>query len=148
MTNWFERPGLRPQAVVANDDEMAIGAIQALKQAKSCFLAKRSSRGIDATPDGLAAMKAGDSQGDRISETPLLKAPEARRYCAEARQGVRSVASFGGWVPFELVTPEKSDQLPGQALIGHEPGHRRAGWLPPGSQQRPARRSPGVVGPG
>jgi len=32
-TNWLSA-GLRPQAVVANDDEMAIGAIQALKQAK------------------------------------------------------------------------------------------------------------------
>ena len=33
MTNWLSA-GLRPQAVVANDDEMAIGAIQSLRQAR------------------------------------------------------------------------------------------------------------------
>src|SRR5215470_13371050 len=33
MSNWLSA-GMRPQAVVANDDEMAIGAIQALKQAR------------------------------------------------------------------------------------------------------------------
>src|SRR5256886_2743923 len=57
VTNWLSA-GLRPQAVVANDDEMAIGAIQSLKQAK--LLSRTIVAGIDATPDGLAAMKAGD----------------------------------------------------------------------------------------
>ena len=57
MTNWLSA-GLRPQAVVANDDEMAIGAIQSLRQAK--LLAQTVVAGIDATPDGLAAMKAGE----------------------------------------------------------------------------------------
>src|SRR4029077_10898075 len=33
VTNWLSA-GLRPQAIVANDDEMAIGAIQSLKQAR------------------------------------------------------------------------------------------------------------------
>ena len=99
MTNWLSA-GLRPQAVVANDDEMAIGAIQSLKQAR--LLAMTIVAGIDATPDGLAAMKAGElkvtvfqnaaAQGSGAVDTALKL---ARR---------ESVSSFV-WVPFELVTP-------------------------------------------
>ncbi|HEX4618370.1 MAG TPA: sugar ABC transporter substrate-binding protein, partial [Steroidobacteraceae bacterium] len=57
MTNWLSS-GVHPAAVVANDDEMAIGAIQALKQAR--LLQGTIVAGIDATPDALAAMKSGE----------------------------------------------------------------------------------------
>ena len=100
MTNWLSA-GLRPQAVVANDDEMAIGAIQALKQAK--LLSRTIVAGIDATPDGLAAMKAGD-----LKVTVFQNAPAQGTGAVDtALKLVRgeSVASFV-WVPFELVTPE------------------------------------------
>jgi inositol transport system substrate-binding protein len=99
MTNWLSA-GLRPQAVVANDDEMAIGAIQSLKQAR--LLSATVVAGIDATADGLAAMKAGDlkvtvfqnaaGQGEGAIDTALKLAHGEK------------VASFV-WVPFELVTP-------------------------------------------
>jgi inositol transport system substrate-binding protein len=99
MTNWLSA-GLTPQAVVANDDEMAIGAIQSLKQAKR--LGSTIVAGIDATPDGLAAMKAGqlaatvfqnaEAQGAGAVDTALKLASG------------ESVPSFV-WVPFELVTP-------------------------------------------
>ena len=98
MTNWLSA-GLRPQAVVANDDEMAIGAIQALKQAR--LLGNTIVAGIDATADGLAAMKSGDlkvsvfqnpAQGSTAVDTAL-----------ELVRG-QTVASLV-WVPFELVTP-------------------------------------------
>ena len=83
MTNWLSA-GLHPQAVVANDDEMAIGAIQSLKQAR--LLSKTIVAGIDATPDGLAAMKAGELQGDRLSER-RGSGQRSRRHCAEACPG-------------------------------------------------------------
>lgn len=99
VTNWLSS-GLKPQAVVANDDEMAIGAIQSLKQAKR--LRGTIVAGIDATPDGLAAMKAGElsatvfqnaaAQGAGAVDTALKLA------------GGESVPRFV-WVPFELVTP-------------------------------------------
>ena len=58
MTNWLSA-GLEFDAVISNNDEMAIGAIQALKAAgrsmDSVVVA-----GIDATQDALAAMAAGD----------------------------------------------------------------------------------------
>lgn len=57
MTNWITG-GEKIDAVAANNDEMAIGAILALKQAhqdpKSVVVA-----GVDATPDGLAEMDKG-----------------------------------------------------------------------------------------
>jgi inositol transport system substrate-binding protein len=99
VSNWLSA-GLRPQAVVANDDEMAIGAIQSLKQVQ--LLATTVVAGIDATPDGLAAMKAGE-----------LKVTVFQNAAAQGRDAVDtalrliahdSVPSFV-WVPFELVTP-------------------------------------------
>jgi ribose transport system substrate-binding protein len=58
MTNWLTA-GQDFDAVIANNDEMAIGAIQAMKSAgrdmKDVVVA-----GIDATPDGLSAMQAGE----------------------------------------------------------------------------------------
>jgi len=85
---------------VANDDEMAIGAIQALKRAR--LLASTVVAGIDATADALAAMKAGElrvtvfqnaaAQGSGAVDTAL----KLTRH--------EQVPSFV-WVPFELVTP-------------------------------------------
>jgi inositol transport system substrate-binding protein len=98
VTNWLSA-GLRPAAVVANDDEMAIGAIQALKQAhllKSTIVA-----GIDATPDALAEMKAGG-----LTLTVFQNAPAQGRGAIDTALSLvrrEAVPSFV-WVPFELVT--------------------------------------------
>lgn len=58
MTNWLSA-GKPFDAVIANNDEMAIGAIQAMKAAgtdmKSVVVG-----GVDATQDALVAMQAGD----------------------------------------------------------------------------------------
>ena len=108
MTNWLSA-GLRPQAVVANDDEMAIGAIQALKRAK--LLATTIVAGIDATADGLAAMKAGE-----LRATVFQNAPGQGRGAVDtALKLVRneSVPSFI-WVPFELVTPANLNSFLGR----------------------------------
>jgi inositol transport system substrate-binding protein len=57
MENWIQT-GETINVVCANNDEMALGAIQALKNAK--LLDKVFVGGVDATKDALAAMKAGD----------------------------------------------------------------------------------------
>jgi len=98
VTNWLSA-GLRPAAVVANDDEMAIGAIQALKQAHA--LASTIVAGIDATPDALAEMKAGE-----LRVTVFQNAPAQGKGAVDtALQLMRheQVPAFV-WVPFELVT--------------------------------------------
>ena len=58
MTNWLSS-GAPFDAVIANNDEMAIGAIQALK-ASGIDMATVIVAGVDATQDALAAMQAGD----------------------------------------------------------------------------------------
>jgi len=99
MTNWLSA-GLRPQAVVANDDEMAIGAIQSLRRAR--LLSQTVVAGIDATPDGLAAMKAGELQA-----TVFQNAPAQGRGAVDTALKLARGESVPGfiWVPFELVTP-------------------------------------------
>src|SRR5215831_10078533 len=94
MTNWLSA-GLRPAAVVANDDEMAIGAIQALKQAR--LLASTIVAGIDATPDALAEMKAGE-----LHVTVFQNAPAQGKGAVDtALQLIRhEPAPSFVWVPF------------------------------------------------
>ena len=99
MSNWLSA-GLRPQAVVANDDEMAIGAIQSLKQAR--LLSATVVAGIDATADGLAAMKAGDLKVT-VFQNAAGQGAGAIDTALKLAHGEK-VASFV-WVPFELVTP-------------------------------------------
>jgi inositol transport system substrate-binding protein len=99
MSNWLSA-GLRPQAVVANDDEMAIGAIQSLKQAR--LLSATVVAGIDATADGLAAMKAGDLKVT-VFQNAAGQGAGAIDAALKLAHGEK-VASFV-WVPFELVTP-------------------------------------------
>ena len=99
MTNWLSG-GIEFDAVIANNDEMAIGAIQAMNAAgvsKDKVVA-----GIDATQDGLAAMAAGDldatvfqdakGQGEGAIAT-VLKLIKGE----PVEQKV--------YIPFELVTP-------------------------------------------
>jgi inositol transport system substrate-binding protein len=58
MTNWLST-GTAFDGVIANNDEMAIGAIQAMKAA-GIDMATVVVGGVDATQDALAAMQAGD----------------------------------------------------------------------------------------
>ena len=58
MTNWLST-GTAFDAVIANNDEMALGAIQALK-AGGVDMKVVIVGGVDATQDALAAMQAGD----------------------------------------------------------------------------------------
>lgn len=100
VANWLTS-GVSFQAVIANNDEMALGAINALKASnasKNILVA-----GIDATPDALTAMKDGDlhvtvfqdakGQGVGAVDTALKAAR------GEAFEQIV-------WIPFELVTPE------------------------------------------
>lgn len=100
MTNWITS-GLKPTAVLANNDEMALGAIQALKSA-GFSMDDVVIAGVDATQDALAALEAGDldvtvyqsakGQGEGALETVLK--------IARGEPFEQRVA-----VPFELVTP-------------------------------------------
>ena len=99
-TNWLST-GLKFDAIIANNDEMAIGAINALKASKKWTPASLVA-GIDATPDALASMKAGD-----LKVTVFQNAAGQGRGSLDAAVKLikkQPVERFVN-IPFELVTP-------------------------------------------
>jgi inositol transport system substrate-binding protein len=108
-TNWLSS-GVKFDAIVSNNDEMAIGAINALKAAKK-WTPQTIVGGIDATPDALASMKAGD-----LKVTVFQNAAGQGAGAMEAAlKFVRKqpVDRFVN-VPFELVTPENLSKYAGK----------------------------------
>lgn len=101
VSNWLSA-GLKFDAVVANNDEMAIGAAQALKAA-GVDMGDVVIAGIDATSDALAAMTAGDL------DVTVFQNAEAQGQAA-VETAVRLVrgetVERQVLVPFELVTPD------------------------------------------
>ena len=104
MTNWLTA-GVEFDAVIANNDEMAIGAIQAMKAA-GVPMDEVVVAGIDATPDGLAAMEAGE-----LDVTVFQNATRQGEVAVEtaAAMAAGEPAERQIWVPFEPVTTENMD---------------------------------------
>ncbi|MFQ6160081.1 MULTISPECIES: substrate-binding domain-containing protein [Sinorhizobium] len=101
MTNWLST-GREFDAVIANNDEMAIGAIQAMKAA-GVDMSKVVVGGIDATPDGLAAMAAGDLDVT-VFQNAIAQGAAAMDAAVALSRGQKTERQI--WVPFELVTPQ------------------------------------------
>ncbi|MEB3104019.1 sugar ABC transporter substrate-binding protein [Ferviditalea candida] len=104
MENWLNS-GKKIDAVVSNNDEMAIGAIMAAEaagKAKNIIFA-----GVDATPDALEFVKSGklqvtvyqnaDGQGQSGLETAI-----------KAAKG--EAVEKNVWVPYELVTKDNVEE--------------------------------------
>ena len=109
MTNWLSS-GTPFDAVISNNDEMAIGAIQAMKAAgidmKDVVVV-----GIDATQDAISTMQAGDmdvtvfQNGGGIGMAAL----DATLKLAKGEKVPRLT-----YVPFELVTPANLAEFAGK----------------------------------
>ncbi|MBY3035004.1 MULTISPECIES: substrate-binding domain-containing protein [Rhizobium] len=101
MQEWLSA-GVKFDAVIANNDEMALGAIRAMKKAgmpmKDVVVA-----GVDATDDALAAMVAGD-----LDVTILQSAVGQGAAAVDAAVKLirKEKVPRENNVPFELVTPE------------------------------------------
>jgi ribose transport system substrate-binding protein/inositol transport system substrate-binding protein len=101
MQEWLSA-GVKFDAVIANNDEMALGAIRAMKKAgmpmKDVVVA-----GVDATDDALAAMVAGD-----LDVTILQSAVGQGAAAVDAAMKLirKEKVPRENNVPFELVTPE------------------------------------------
>ncbi len=100
MTNWLST-GAAFDGVIANNDEMAIGAIQAMKAA-GIDMASVVVGGVDATQDALAAMQAGDLD--------VTVFQDAAGQGAGALAAALSLAKGEAvdqkvYIPFQLVTP-------------------------------------------
>ncbi|MGI9354425.1 MAG: substrate-binding domain-containing protein [Rhizobiaceae bacterium] len=106
MTNWLSA-GEGFDFVIANNDEMAIGAIQAMKAAGTDMAAVEVG-GVDATQDALVAMQAGEldvtvfqdakGQGSGSVDTALKL---ARKEKVDSKV----------YIPFKLVTPDNVSEF-------------------------------------
>jgi inositol transport system substrate-binding protein len=101
MNNWLTA-GVQIDAVAANNDEMAIGAIMAINQAR-IKPGKILVGGVDATPDALAELAKGT-----LAVTVFQDARGQGRGAVDAAMKLsrgEKIDSFV-WIPFELVTRE------------------------------------------
>ena len=99
VSNWISA-GLKFDAIVSNNDEMAIGAIQSLKTAK--MLDKVIVAGVDATTDALAAMQAGELEVT-VFQNAAAQGQGAVDTALKIAKGEKVPSMV--WIPFELVTP-------------------------------------------
>ncbi|MBZ9784447.1 sugar ABC transporter substrate-binding protein [Pseudomonas sp. REP124] len=106
VNDWLTQ-GRKFDAIVSNNDEMAIGAAMALQQAgveKGSVLIA----GVDGTPDGLSAVKKGslaasvfqDAQGQADGSIDTA-----------VRMAKNEPVEPAVWVPFRLITPQNVDQF-------------------------------------
>ncbi|MGB8313313.1 MAG: sugar ABC transporter substrate-binding protein [Aestuariivirga sp.] len=100
MTNWIAA-GHKPAAIIANNDNMAIGAINAMKAAgwdmKDVVVG-----GIDATQEALATMKAGDLDVT-VFQDAFGQGAGAVDAAVKLVKGEKVETKV--WIPFQLVTP-------------------------------------------
>jgi inositol transport system substrate-binding protein len=106
MNNWLTA-GRAIDAVAANNDEMAIGAIMAIRQA-GIAPGKILVGGVDATPDALAELAKGT-----LAVTVFQNARGQARGAVDAavRLSRKDHVDSFVWIPFELVTRENYKQF-------------------------------------
>jgi inositol transport system substrate-binding protein len=100
MTNWLTT-GKKFDGVIANNDESAIGAIQALKAAK-VDMKTMIVGGVDATQDALASMQAGDLKVT-VFQDAAGQGAGALDAAIKLSNGAKVERKV--YVPFQLVTP-------------------------------------------
>jgi len=105
MTNWLST-GTAFDGVLANNDEMALGAIQAMKAA-GIDMASVIVSGVDATQDALASMQAGELD---ITVFQNAAAQGGGALDAAVKLSKGEAVEQKVYVPFELVTPANIDQ--------------------------------------
>ncbi|MET3457207.1 sugar ABC transporter substrate-binding protein [Pseudomonas kilonensis] len=106
VNDWLTQ-GRDFQAVVSNNDEMAIGAAMALKQAGT----KKGSvliAGVDGTPDGLNAIKKGQMA---VSVFQDAKGQADGSIDTAVKMVKKQPVEQAVWVPYRLITPENVDQF-------------------------------------
>ena len=100
MTNWLST-GAAFDGVIANNDEMALGALQAIKAA-NVDMGMVIVSGVDATQDALASMQAGELD---VTVFQNANAQGAGSLEAAVKLAAGEAVEQAVWIPFELVTP-------------------------------------------
>jgi inositol transport system substrate-binding protein len=104
VNDWLTQ-GRKFDAVVANNDEMAIGAAMALQQAgvdKGSVLIA----GVDGTPDGLNAIKKGSLA---VSVFQDAKGQADGSIDTAVKMAKNEPVKQAVWVPYRLITPQNVD---------------------------------------
>jgi len=100
VENWITAFGDGLNAVLANNDDMAIGAIRALQMAgREDVLVM----GIDGNPNALEAIEAGELMGS-VFQDAVGQGQGSLRLALNALNGVEQPSVL--WVPFQLITAE------------------------------------------
>ena len=107
MTNWLST-GDEFDGVIANNDESAIGAIQAMKAVGHGREADGDVGGVDATQDALQAMQAGD-----LDVTVFQDAAGQGQGSLDAalKLAKGEAVEQKVYIPFQLVTPANIDDF-------------------------------------
>jgi len=105
ITQWLAS-GQPIDAVLCNNDEMAIGAIDALKKA-GIKPGKVLVAGVDGTPEALDAIRSGYLT---LSLLQNAKAQGTQSLVDAKKFANRQYADFYDWVPYELILPTNVDQ--------------------------------------
>ncbi len=105
MTNWITA-GYKPAALISNNDEMALAAVNSIKAAgwskKDVIVA-----GIDATKDAMHYMQSGDLDVS-VFQDAIKQGAGAIDAAVRLAKGEKIMSPM--WIPFELVTPSNVDQ--------------------------------------
>lgn len=104
VNDWLTQ-GRRFDAIVSNNDEMAIGAAMALQQAgveKGSVLIA----GVDGTPDGLNAVKKGSLA---VSVFQDAKGQADGSIDTAVKMAKNEPVEQAVWVPYRLITPQNVD---------------------------------------
>lgn len=103
VENWLQS-GKKINAIVAQNDGMALGALKAVEDAKLQDTIKIY--GLDATPDALAAVKEGRLTAT-VSQSTTAQGTEAMKACYEIAKGGSLPAEI--LVDFTLITKDNVD---------------------------------------
>jgi inositol transport system substrate-binding protein len=103
--DWLNRFGSDLNAILCNNDDMALGAIQALKDSNRMDIMVI---GVDATPDGKASVKSGEMNAT-VFQDAAGQGGGSIEVAFKAAKGEKP--SQETWIPFRLVTPENLSQF-------------------------------------
>lgn len=103
--DWLNRFGKDLSAILCNNDDMALGAIQALKDKKRTDIVVV---GVDATPDALTSVGKGELAAT-VFQDAAGQGGGGVEVAMKAAKGEKVTKET--WIPFKLVTPENLSQF-------------------------------------
>ena len=114
MSQWIDQFGGRIEVVFANNDDMALGALDACRAAgvePLPFVV-----GIDATPPACESMRAGELRGSVYNDSPgqakaILDLSVALATGRSPSEAVNFREEKYVWLPYHKVTPETLDEV-------------------------------------